>query len=204
MKHTFSLPAVVSVVACSVANAASVTVVTSSTSPTAYSIYLNGESANGNFDTVFVKLLPNPGSQFTNQNSGLSAGVPRPAGQPFSYRNRLLDADPADFPGGLGWTILGAVNTANELSFTGGPLGGKIDTGNPTLSAPGLFLVNVNMPTGYSIYQVQIINGGVLVQDINGPLLDPEPSAAILGSMAIVGLAAIRRRSTSTLTGGGI
>jgi len=196
MKRILSLAAVVSILACSVANASSVSVVKSVSNPTAFSVYLDGEAADGNFDTVFVKLLPTPPATFTNQNSGLASGAPRPAGQALSYRNRMLDLDPTDpdNPGGLGWNILGAVSTANELSFTGGPLGAKIDTGN----APGLFLANVNMPTGGGTFQVQVISAGALVQELTGvfggvPI--PEPATAGLAGLALCCVAAFRRRS---------
>jgi hypothetical protein len=132
-------------------------------------IYLDGDADNGNFDTitfsarpqsvVHVQLIsagtviselifpffqPISLSPFANQNSGLSAGVPRPAGQTFTYINRLLHADPLKFPGGLGWVVFGLVNRPDELSFVTGPLGGRIDTaGQPD---GRLFLANIYAP----------------------------------------------------------
>ena len=109
----------------------------------------------------------------------------------------MLDADPADSetPGGLKWTIVGAVSNSNSLSFAGGPLGSKITTP----PAPGLFLANVNVPQGLGTYKVQIINAGVLVQELT-PLLAqdyfeilPEPTAAALAGLALVGAATARR-----------
>ena len=129
MKRILLVAAVVSAFACSVANAASVSVRTGS--PGAYSIWLDGQEADGNFDTVFVELIPTAPATFANQNSGNNAGVPRPAGEPFSYRNRQLDLG-TDERVALGWTVVGAVSTANVLSFTAGPSDAKIDTGTPS------------------------------------------------------------------------
>jgi hypothetical protein len=202
MKPIAAQTAVVSALVCSAANAASVTMIPSFSSH-AWSMYLDGQEADGNFDRVFVRILPltspyAPAFRFFNQSSGLSSGTPRPPGQTLSYRNRILDADPNDplVPGGLGWTIDDAVNTPNELSFRGGPLGGKIDTGNPTRGAPGLFLANVftyDVPSG-GTYQVQIFNDGALVQELSDRFLEAEPSTSILGGFALLICAAILRR----------
>ena len=134
------------------------------------SLYLSGGTDNGQFDTIIfdataaardqvrVQLVNDgvilrslnatladltPPSQmvFLNQNSGNRAGLPRPAGEPFTYMNRMINADPNDVEGALGWTVLGRINTPGELSFTAGPRGGRIDTSAQPNGE--LFLANI-------------------------------------------------------------
>lgn len=194
MKSILAIAAVFSVLTCSAVNAASVSSIASASNPGVYSIYLDATAESGNFDTLFVKVLPDSGQQFTNVTTGNSGGLPRPSGAPFTYRNRALAADPLEVEGGLGWTELGVVNLATEISFTAGPLGAKI-TSPP---APGLFLANVQMPTGTGSYQVQVINAGALVQELTGPIagvIIPEPATAGLAGLALCCVAAFRRRT---------
>jgi hypothetical protein len=193
MHKTLTVVAYLSIFAAASANAATVTTETSASTPYAFSIYLNGSPQNDNFNAidlvatsagVHVRLvdagsviqdlnvlfpLENaPLGSFSNLNSGLLAGVPRPAGQAFTYYNRMLDADPIDFPDSLGWTILGIVRTPTELSFAGGPLGKVISTaGQPN---GRLFLANIYAP----------------------PV--PEPSCLALTSVATLGLRTVLRR----------
>lgn len=185
--------------ACPSAHAASLPIVGNPANPAIRSIYLDGGAENGLFSFIVFKALPNigvsaelrndrgdlvtmvntpwssgaplPGRVFANLTAGFIARVPRPAGQAFTYRNRVLDRDPAEpeVPG-LGWTQLGIVINANELSFTGGPLGSVINTSGQ----PGgrLFIANV--------------------------YLIPEPASFALGARALLGMpAAVRRTSKS-------
>jgi hypothetical protein len=120
-------------------------------------IYLSDESTA--FNGVSFQLCPDVA--FENINSGLAAGVPRPVGQPFTYRNRALDADPAgtDSLGiGNGWTLLAPVTTAAGISFAGGPLGESISTAGEPNGA--LFLANVMLgsDSGFTAW-VTLVNG---------------------------------------------
>jgi hypothetical protein len=166
MKLIFTMAAGVCVLAGSASNAAILSIIHGA--PRAFSVYLDGQSLNGNFDTVIFKATTLPAGTptisvqlvsagtiqqelvqvlfpavgpFLNPSGGLSGGEPRPPGQQLTYINRLLNAEPFEFPGALGWTVLGLVNNPGELSFVGGPLGAKINTA----TEPGgrLFLANL-------------------------------------------------------------
>jgi hypothetical protein len=63
-----------------------------------YSFYVDGEASNGAFDTIFFEVKAFGAASFINTNSGALGGVPRPAGEAFTYPNRMLNADPLDFP----------------------------------------------------------------------------------------------------------
>jgi hypothetical protein len=187
MKSILSLAAVLSVLVGSLANAASVSV-RQTPGTDAFAISLTGSES---FDTIYFQALPNAGLQFTNMSNGNVSGAPRPAGDPFTYPNRLLTADPGDFEGGLALNQFGLVNGPTELSFTVAKLGGTIDTSN------GLFLGNVNVPgptPARGTARVQILAAGTTLQEIIAPIGIPEPATAGLGAMALLGLAAIRRR----------
>ena len=154
------------------------------------SVYLNGESLNGNFDSFKFRALPLEGQSFLSLNSGLTAGAPRPAGNPFTYRNRLLDADPLDFPDSKGWAIVNPITSLNEVSFAGGSLNGKISTaGEPE---GRLFLANLAPSgTGFGAARVDIslFNEGQLVFTTL-----PEPSSCLLCALAIPAMLATRER----------
>ncbi len=99
-------------------------------------------------------------------------------GDPNTFRSPDLDADP--FAGGKGWSILGAVATADQLAFSGGPLGKTIDTS----TQPGgkLFLANVNLPSppgGGSGFQavVTLIGNGVEMARPMFITVGPDPGA---------------------------
>jgi hypothetical protein len=162
----------------------------------AISIFLDGGAQNGAFDTIFFQLRPVAPALFTNNNNSRNAaGVPRPAGQAFTYYNGMLDADPLDFPGALGLTQVGLINTPQELSFTVGKLGGTITTADQPDG--DLFLANVNLQ-GSVFFEgrVQLISGGALIQEFVIPRI-PEPAGALLALVAApVLLSAARRKSS--------
>lgn len=98
MKKIFAIALTLVVAVASSATAASISVKPVGTAANnVYSIYVDGEASNGAFDTIYFKVTPSTGT-FINTNSGAAAGVPRPAGDAFTYPNRMLNADPLDFP----------------------------------------------------------------------------------------------------------
>lgn len=150
-----------------------------------------GGNLNGKFDTVDFQLTTFNGS-FININSGQVGGIPRPPGEPSTYRNRVLDADPLD--GGLGWSVVGQVINANGMAWAGGPLGHTIDTsGQPN---GGLFLANVQFGvparTASVSGRVQLISAGDIVAEI--PFV-PEPAAGVLGLFAALAVRGVRSRA---------
>jgi hypothetical protein len=190
MKKIFAIAVALSALACSTLNAASIKVVTTGA---VSSLFLNGGTDNNNFDAVDLLVTPAPGTQFANPSNGNNAGVPRPAGDPFTYTNRLLGADPNDVPGGLNWTILGLTQTADKLAFGGGPLGLKIDTSGQ----PGgdLFLANVMLaPGATAMARVQVISAGNILSEFNQTIPIPEPASVMLTGAGLLGLLGLRRR----------
>jgi hypothetical protein len=188
MKKILVVLAMMSAFACTAANAATLRMIDADfMSP--YALYLNGEV--DVFDTVELTVTPKPGATFTNPTSGLVAGVPRPAGDAFTYLNRKLNGDPLDDPSFLGWSILGLTNTPTQFSFTGGPLGGLIQTNGD------LFLANLNMnsPFGGFTANVKTYRLGELVAD--GTVMWPppsEPAALSMASVSLLGMVAVGRR----------
>lgn len=190
MKYLIAILLVTGAVAPSPAAAATLTV--RSYPNNVYALYLRGES------TVFnaVELTVTPaGSAFQNTLSGVFNGAPRPPGQPFTYRNRALDADPygPDLPGiGKGWSLGGVVNTSTKLSFAGGPLGQDITTA--TEPNGELFLANIMLEDSSSSATavLRVLNGfaSLPTQILHFPL--PEPTTAGMGVMSLLGLMALR------------
>jgi len=158
-----------------------------------YSIFLNGGPDNGAFDTVHFHAAPDAPATIANI-VGLGFTL-RPPGQRLTYRNLWLDLDPTDpdNPGGLGWAIIGSVRTPTQFSFTGGPLGQKINTaGQPDGT---LFLANIYLPAGTARGYVQLINAGSLVQQLDFTLPVPEPVGSTLAGMGVLfGIAGWRCR----------
>lgn len=189
MKNLLALAALASAFACSVANAAILSV--EPTGPAAngiYSVYIDGQSTT--FNGLGLSVKPDGGAAFLNVSSGNVAGAPRPAGDAFTYRNRLLDADASEVPETKGWTLLGVVNTAQEIAFSGGPLGQTITTGGK------LFLANVMLPAGATAKaDLQLVNGvdTVFTQQLDIGVV-PEPMSMGLAGMALAAVAAFRRR----------
>jgi hypothetical protein len=181
-----------------------------------YSIYLNGEAHSGAFDYIRFFAVPlSPfgpsAASFLSLNGGLAAGVPRPPGQAFTYRNRMLSVDPLepDMPGvGKGWAIFNPVTSSNQLSFEGGPLSGKISTADEPNG--DLFLANFNLPTPsatYAYVSVVLVNEGVVVSRLEEysvltpPILFPEPGSAALCAAAFIGMVAVKRRGGRSQVG---
>lgn len=192
MNATRALSAVLLVIIPSTAHAASLHL--NSPTPDVFSVYLDGLTENGSFDTVVFNATPTGvtvdlknGETLVQSRSSiytledpqiprtftkLTTGAGRPAGDPFTYINRALDADPVE--GGKGWTLQGVVINSTRLSFIGGTPGQMITTA----SEPGgrLFLANLNAPWV------------------------PEPTSAVLAAILIpFALAATRRRLGQSL-----
>lgn len=193
MKKIFALALAFVVAAASAATAATISVKPVGTAANnTYSVYIDGEASNGAFDTIFFKAVPTIGT-FANTNGGAVAGVPRPAGAEFTYPNRMLNADPVDFPGALNLTQVGLLNTAQELSFTVGALGGTVTTG--AQPDGDLFLGNLNLTAGgAATAQIQLISAGNVIFDQTVPVPVPEPATLALAGLGLVGLVAARRR----------
>lgn len=165
--------------------------------PNVWTLYLDGKELNGAFDTIYVKTSISAPSTFSNVTSGLVAGVPRPPGQPFSYLNRMLDADPTDIAGGLGLTRFGVVNTPQELAFAAAALDGAITTADQ----PGgrLFLANFFREHGSFGSHVQLLREGKLLFEANvipslTPPEFPEPSSLILMGLGVLVVGVARQR----------
>ena len=178
------------------ATAASITIKPVGSNPdSVYSLYVDGEASNGAFDTIFFEAKAFGAASFINVNSGAVAGVPRPAGQLFTYPNRMLNADPLDFPGALGLTQVGLVNNGKELSYTVGSLGGTMTT---AAQADGdLFLGNVKVSDPHSFwtnlyFHVQLISAGNVIFDDSFGV--PEPASLSIAAFGFAGLIATRRR----------
>ncbi|BBO31468.1 hypothetical protein [Lacipirellula parvula] len=175
----------------------------------AMSLFLRGDALNNSFNGMSLEVT---GNSFLNLRNGLDAGVPRPAGQPFTYRNRALDLDPLDpdAPGiGKGWTVLSPIQTSTHFSFGGGIIGKQISTA--TEPRGELFLANLFVSDSFSSIhcELTLVNGvdTVLKQslfffpELNFPLPKlPEPSSAAL--LVTAGLAAIAARPRLVQVGG--
>jgi hypothetical protein len=175
---------------CSATNAASLSYTRTAD---AFAIFLDGEQHNGAFDTFGFWVRPNAPAVFTNF-SGLLGGPPRPPGQPFTYHNGLLNADPLDDPNSIGLAMLGLIRTPTELSFAASRLGGTITTA--TQPNGDLFLGNVNMPgAGASAnVTVQLYRAGDLVQELTATIPVPEPTSMALAGIALAGMIAVSHR----------
>lgn len=169
----------------------SVHVVRSVDNPTAYSIFLAGNSLNSDFNVISFAVTPDAPGLFTNVDTFGGESPVRPPGLPITYRNRLLDTDPADNPAGLGYVMLGTLVSSTKVEFTTGPLGQQISTA--TQPDGRLFLANINLPTGTARGNILLIDVGNIAADLR--FVIPEPAGMNLAAIgACVGLARIRRR----------
>lgn len=197
MKNIFAIAAVFALFAASTADAAKFNIVPEGSSPNGvYSIYLDGEGDNGNFDTIIVNLTPNDPAVFANiDEDGADGFTPREPGGEFTYISAFLGAPPAF--GGNGHSVLGPVTSAGGIEFTSGPLGMTIDTVNgPNNRAEGLFLANVMLENGGTgVASAQIVSGGQILSTIEAPIGIPEPTTMALAGLSLIGLVASRRRS---------
>jgi hypothetical protein len=177
--------------------------------------YIDGDNLNGAFDAIEFKTWTYPQNKFGNNNSGNAAGIPRGAGQQFTYPNRMLNADPLDFPGALGLTMSGLVNTTRELSFKATSPTGAISTA----SEPNgdLFLGNFYIPNNtfapgsFYLWRIRLLSAGTTVYDTMpgywplGPLTGtwappasaiPEPAAIAtfsFGAIVLSGIVCLRQ-----------
>lgn len=192
MKKIIALSAILAVFACSVADAAMLR--KEQAAPGNISLFLDGEADNGQFDTIIVDVKARPGVEFLNINeSGVDGFTPLAPGADATFVNALLSAPPAF--GGNGFSILGQEVTSTSVAFTGGPLGGTIDTVNgPNVGPNGLFLGNfVLSPGGVGDATVQLVRGGSVIAELSAVV--PEPATLALASLSLVALACGRRRS---------
>ena len=174
---------------CSTAHAA-----TFSSVPTTFeiwSLYVNPQELDNGFDTVIFDAVPTVGFQFANVNSGNLSGEPRPAGHRFTYRNRMLDADPAEYWGpGLDHGRHHQHGGPDRLHRRAARQQDRYDH-----EPAGLILANFVMVQGNrGRATVQLVNAGTIVFQASIPIIDPEPTSSCLGVSALVALAAMRRR----------
>jgi hypothetical protein len=192
MKNFLVLAALASAFVCSAANAARLVV--EPLLPAAngvYSLYLDGEATT--FNGVSLSVKPDGGALFQNLTSGIVGGNARGPGDAFSYRNRLIDADPLDFPESKEWTLLGVVTTTSEIAFNGGPLGENIDTSTETNNR--LFLANIMLPQGATATaNLTLVEGTTTVHQESVAIPIPEPATLALAGLGMVGLVAVSRR----------
>jgi hypothetical protein len=156
-----------------------------------YTFYVDGESLNGGYETIYFQAKATPPGKFANFANGYSiAGIPRPPGQSFTYPNNMLVTDPLDFPGGLRLMRLGLRNLGPELSYTVGNLFGTITTANEPNG--DLFLANLYVPDSTAFTAtVQLISAGTVVFEATQTI--PEPAAGLVALVGLSNLLAFRR-----------
>lgn len=156
-----------------------------------FAIYL--DSTGPVFDSFQIDVVAQPGITFT----GLSSGAGKVPNDPNTFRNRIIDADPLD--GGKGWLVAGASTNANLVTYGTGP-GGGVKVNTATEAGGRLFLANIltsGTPSAGSAHAkalLTLVDAGVTVGTVAIDLPVPEPATVGMASMALVGLAAFRRR----------
>ena len=159
-----------------------------------FSLYLNGQGFNGQFNVVATEIIPAAPAAFANISTGLNGLTPRSPGEPFTFRSRWLDAPVLD--GGQGWSILGITVAPNLVKFDGAPLGLQIDTS----AQPGgrLFLANVVLPYGATATaNVDLVGNGQYLAHLSTTFATgnvPEPATLILAGLSMGGVCFLRRR----------
>lgn len=189
MKSILTLAALLALTVSTTANAASLSVSTGANKT--FSVWIDGEADNGNFNTVKLEVNAIPNSEGVPSTLlGLSSGAGKVVGDVGTFRNRMLDADPLD--GGLGWSTAGVQTSASVLGFSGGPLGGNITTADQPSGR--LWLGNFQLSTpGVATVLVQLSNStGDLLFDQTVTI--PEPATLAMASCSLIGLLALRRR----------
>lgn len=173
-----------------------------------WSVFLDSSAISSPFSLIDFKVTARQG-EFQNINSGLNSGVPWPAGELFTYRNRLLDIDKYDLPNsppGKGWVVLHSTS-ASEIYLGGGLSNGIIDTSGEV--GGKLFLTNIHRSAGATFdIEVQLLSSsGTTISTQHHNFLDlaewtypelselPEPGSHLLMLAGVIGLAAMRRRT---------
>ncbi|MBL9165332.1 MAG: PEP-CTERM sorting domain-containing protein [Planctomycetaceae bacterium] len=198
--HRSLIPSLALLAACCLASAASAASMALTYQNNAYAFYLNAGEYNGAFDTIYFQAKATPPSVFANLNTWGSEAFPQPPGNPFTYYNRLLSADPLEYPGAVALTQIGTVITAQELSFAVGKLGGTISTVDQPYGY--LFLANVYQSGAPGwVATLQMLSAGTIVQEFHlvtpltppGPQL-PEPASVAMFGVGTLALSTIVRR----------
>jgi hypothetical protein len=196
------IPSLALLAACSLASAASAASMALTYQNNAYAFYLNAGEYNGAFDTIYFQAKATLPAIFENLNTWGGEAFPQPPGNTFTYYNRLLSADPLEYPGAVALTQVGTVITAQEVSFTVGKLGGTISTADQPYGY--LFLANVYQSSAPSwVATLQMISAGTIVQEFHlvtpltppGPQL-PEPASVAMFGLGSLALSAIIRRQS--------
>ena len=191
MKKILAIAAVLTVMAGSFAQAAPLlSSVQSAGNPQVYSVYVHGDNLNGAFDTIIFSAVPTAGTQFSSVNTG-SPAAPRAAGDPTTFINRMLDADGSEIPGVLRRPRRRNQHGGYVFAFTAVQL--VVDTPPP---AP-LAVVNFCCRrAGGGNADVELVNAGTVAFESTIPIAGviPEPASVGLIGIAMLGLAAARRR----------
>lgn len=190
MKQIFTCTLAVALVAMAVSAEAATLVTKNNAQTNNWSLYIDTEATV--FDSIQIDVVPSAGIGF----GALSSGTGRSAGDPNTFRNRVLDGDPLD--GGKGWLVPGAVVNATTFSFGGGPPGEKISSAaepNGDLFLANLFFTGAPAAGVWGTANVQLVNAGTTISTLSVPIGIPEPATCALAGMGLVGLLAVRRRN---------